>query len=143
MKFSRVFAVTGMVLLGACSSQKTAPPEPGVQSESAQSEQGVVAGGQPASPSEQSGVDARIANGEKVYERSCAGCHDSGTGGAPKPGDTKDWTVRISQGIELLTKKSIEGYEGKKGAMPPRGGNTELTDEEVSSAVHYMVARSK
>jgi len=78
-----------------------------------------------------------------VYEANCAGCHDSGTAGAPKPGHKEDWKGRLELGVELLTKKSIEGYDGKTGSMPAKGGNEALTSEEVSNAVQYMVFKSR
>jgi len=42
-----------------------------------------------------------------------------------------------------MVKKSIEGYEGKTGVMPPKGGNSTLTDEEVSNAVDFMTVKLK
>lgn len=142
MKLFVPLFVTGLLLLGACTSQKTEHQEPAAQKGSAQNESAEVAGGEKPSAFDQGITDPKIAAGEEVYERSCAGCHDSGTGGAPKPGVKEDWKDRIGLGVEVLTKKSIEGFEGKQGAMPPRGGNAELTDGEVSNAVRYMVARS-
>ena len=37
-----------------------------------------------------------------------------------------------------MIKKSIDGYTAA-GNMPARGGNAELTDQQVSDAVAYMV----
>jgi len=39
--------------------------------------------------------------------------------------------------------KSIQGFEGKQGVMPPKGGNSVLTQEELSNAVYYMVKISQ
>jgi cytochrome c5 len=49
----------------------------------------------------------------------------------------------MAQGIETLHKHAIEGFTGTKGMMPARGGSPALTDDEVKSAVDYMVAKSK
>ncbi len=143
MKHLVTLSVTGMLFLGACSAQNTEPREPADHKESAQSESAEITGGEKPSAFDQSISDPQIAAGEEVYERSCAGCHDSGTGGAPKPGTREDWKDRFGLGLEVLTQKSIDGFEGKQGAMPPRGGNAELSDTEVANAVRYMLARSK
>jgi len=84
-----------------------------------------------------------LAEGENVYRRACAGCHDQGISGAPKLGDHKAWEVRIPTGINILVRNSIDGYEGNLGVMPPRGGDKNLTDAEIEAAVRYMVELSK
>ena len=65
-------------------------------------------------------------------------CHGSGMGGAPKFGDAAAWEARIAKGIDVLYANAINGFRGK-GIMPPRGGNKNLTDDEVKAAVDYMV----
>lgn len=86
---------------------------------------------------------AEQSKGEGVYMNFCSSCHASGVAGAPKVGDKANWEPRIAQGIDTLVKHSIEGYKGPNGYMPAKGGNQALTDEEVTSAVHYMVDMSK
>lgn len=81
--------------------------------------------------------------GKKVYGSTCAMCHAAGVAGAPKPGDKDDWGPRIGQGVDTLYKHALEGFTGAKGQMPARGGNTALKDDEVKSAVDYMVAASR
>jgi len=88
-------------------------------------------------------ADPKLAAGKTVYDASCAGCHEAGMMGAPKPGDKAAWSARIPQGLELITKKSLEGFQGKAGMMPAKGGNAGLTNEQVSSAVAFMVDKSK
>lgn len=83
------------------------------------------------------------AAGKSVYGKVCAMCHAAGVAGAPKPGDKADWGPRIAQGNDVLYKHAIEGYTGAKGMMPPRGGSAALTDDEVKSAVDYMVGLSR
>ena len=87
-------------------------------------------------------AEKKLEEGKKIYESNCAGCHDSGVSGAPKPGDKIAWRERIPLGIAVLAKKSIEGYEGKTGVMPPKGGNSTLTDEEVTNAVDFMTVQN-
>ena len=76
--------------------------------------------------------------GEQVYGQVCKTCHDAGLAGAPKAGDKAAWTTRIAQGEKTLVQHAIAGFQGKAGVMPPKGGNTELTDDEVQRAVVYL-----
>ncbi len=92
-----------------------------------------------------SGSSAPVANadaGKSIYGKTCALCHAAGVAGAPKPGDKDDWGPRIAQGKDTLYKHAIEGYTGSKGVMPPKGGSTSLSDDDVKSAVDYMVGMS-
>lgn len=81
--------------------------------------------------------------GKAVFGKVCAMCHAAGVAGAPKPGDKADWAPRIAQGLDVLYKHSIDGFTGAKGMMPPRGGSPALTDDELKSAVDYMVNQSR
>lgn len=80
--------------------------------------------------------------GKKVFSNTCAMCHAPGVAGAPKPGDKADWGPRIAQGKDTLYKHALEGFTGAKGMMPARGGSTTLKDDEIKSAVDYMVGLS-
>lgn len=84
-----------------------------------------------------------LAKGKKVFDDNCAACHNAGMNGAPKPGQKADWEARVGQGMDVMIKKSIEGYTGKDGAMmPAKGGNPALSDQEVGDAVAFMVSES-
>lgn len=74
-------------------------------------------------------------DGEAIYNQACMACHMTGAAGAPVMGDVEAWEPRMEQGIETLYAHSIDGI----GAMPPKGGFTNLSDEEVNAAVDYMV----
>jgi cytochrome c5 len=37
----------------------------------------------------------------------------------------------------------LQGFQGKSGVMPPKGGNTALGDADVKAAVDYMAAQAK
>jgi cytochrome c5 len=139
MKHTAWLALFSLLFLGACGQEKTVQPLAPVHQEAAENESHSYS----AQGSTENLTDPKIAAGEEVYEANCAGCHDSGTAGAPKPGNKEDWKGRLELGVELLTKKSIEGYDGKTGAMPSKGGNEALTSEEVSNAVQYMVFKSR
>ena len=77
-------------------------------------------------------------SGEAVYNSTCTVCHTSGVAGAPKVGDKAAWEARLAQGMDALLNTSIKG----KGAMPPKGGNTSLSDEEIKGAVEHMLKKS-
>ena len=76
--------------------------------------------------------------GEQVYGQVCKTCHDAGLAGAPKSGDKHAWTPRIAEGEKTLVAHAIGGFQGKSGVMPPKGGNADLTDDEVHRAVVYL-----
>ncbi|HFC52823.1 MAG TPA: cytochrome c5 family protein [Gammaproteobacteria bacterium] len=86
---------------------------------------------------------ADAAKGEEIYKQVCFACHDAGVAGAPKIGDKAAWEPRIAKGMDTLHKHAIEGFTGDAGAMPPKGGRTDLSDEAVMSAVDYLVGKSK
>ncbi|MCX6180233.1 MAG: c-type cytochrome [Chlorobiales bacterium] len=88
-------------------------------------------------------AEQKLDEGKKIYESNCAGCHDAGVSGAPKPGDKNAWRERIASGVAIMAKKSIQGFEGKTGVMPPKGGNSTLTDDEVTNAVNFMISNLK
>lgn len=86
----------------------------------------------------ESGQSAKVASveqGEAIYEKSCATCHKNGVAGAPKLDDQAAWSDRLSKGKETLYDNSINGFK----SMPPKGGNSSLSDEDVKAAVDYMV----
>lgn len=72
--------------------------------------------------------------GDAVYAAHCAACHDTGAAGAPKAGDKAAWTPRLAQGIALLDKHAIEGFN----AMPPRGACASCSDDEIKAAVVFL-----
>lgn len=82
-------------------------------------------------------------DGKKIYAGLCQACHATGAAGAPKAGDKGAWGSRIAQGKDTLFKHAIEGYTGKSGVMPAKGGNPALSDAEVKAAVEHMVGLSK
>ena len=90
----------------------------------------------PAAPVADSGA------GKSAYGKTCAMCHAAGVAGAPKPGDKADWRPRIAQGKDTLYKHALEGFTGAKGMMPARGGNANMSDDDVKAAVDYMVGLS-
>jgi len=81
--------------------------------------------------------------GKEIYDQACFACHAVGVAGAPKFGDKEAWAPRIAQGADTLHNHAINGYNGKAGMMPPKGGRPDLADDDVKAAVDYMVSQSK
>ena len=81
-------------------------------------------------------------SGPQVYNAACLACHGAGIAGAPVLGDAAAWAPRIAQGADLLKEHAINGYSGSAGFMPAKGGRVDLSDQEVSDAVDYMVGES-
>jgi cytochrome c5 len=79
------------------------------------------------------------AEGKSVYEQTCHVCHATGLAGSPKFGDKAAWAARIATGMPALYNAALHGLN----AMPPKGGNTALTDAQVKAAVDYMVSAAK
>lgn len=79
--------------------------------------------------------------GEKLFNSVCKTCHEAGLMGAPKVSDKAEWQARLQQGKDTLYDHALHGYQGKNGAMPPRGGSN-ASDDDVKSAVDYMLTKS-
>ena len=91
-----------------------------------------------AAKAEDKGAAAGDADGKKVYEATCQACHGGAVPGIPHVGKKEDWAPRIKQGKDILHKHAIEGFN----AMPAKGGNGSLSDDEVKAAVDYMANQS-
>lgn len=81
---------------------------------------------------------AEVSDGQSTYQRACALCHAAGIGDAPIPGDASAWAARISAGREALIASALGG----KGLMPPKGGQVQLSDEDIAAAVDYMLEQT-
>lgn len=77
-------------------------------------------------------------SGQQVVDTACAACHVAGVAGAPKLGDKDAWAARADKGLDTLVANSINGI----GAMPPKGGQMSLTDEEMRAAVITMLEQA-
>jgi cytochrome c5 len=73
-----------------------------------------------------------------IYGGICAACHDTGAAGAPRKGDEAEWNRRFGQGFDTLLSHAINGI----GAMPARGGDPSLSDDDMRQVVAYMLAES-
>jgi cytochrome c5 len=96
---------------------------------------------EPAKPQSQAAV-ADLA-GAQVFSMACTACHGAGIAGAPKYGDKAAWGPRIAQGAPTLYKHALEGFQGKGGFMPAKGGRADFSDKSITNGVDYMMAGSK
>ncbi|SDL50700.1 Cytochrome c5 [Modicisalibacter muralis] len=87
-----------------------------------------------AAPAAAAGGGGGGKSGEEIYASVCMACHDTGAAGAPKRGDAAAWGSRMEKGMETLYAHAIDGFN----AMPAKGGNPSLSDQDVKSAVNYL-----
>ena len=81
----------------------------------------------------------RLTQGRVVWLAKCEGCHGYGIAGAPIPMQPDEWRHRLKQERNTLYRHAIDGFYGPEDTvMPARGGNDQLTDEQVRVAVDYM-----
>ncbi|MEN8129092.1 MAG: c-type cytochrome [Pseudomonadota bacterium] len=76
-----------------------------------------------------------FASGKEVYDSVCLACHSTGAAGAPKYGEKDAWAKYLEKGVEGNYAVAINGA----GAMPPKGGRMDLSEDDVKSAVDYML----
>lgn len=130
-----VLAIAAVLVIGGCDKKEaatTAAPTPAPPATTTRT-----------SPQAAATPTTAVAVGEDVFRKACRACHEMGIAGAPKLGDASDWGPRIAQGMDVLYRHSLQGFTGKKGVMLPKGGFTTLSDDEVTAAVDYMVARAR
>jgi cytochrome c5 len=75
-------------------------------------------------------------DGAMLYNSVCMACHTTGAAGAPIPG-TDVWAERAAKGLDALVAAATNGIN----AMPPKGGRTDLSDDQVKAAVEFMLAQ--
>jgi cytochrome c5 len=79
-----------------------------------------------------------VSPGEATYQQACSVCHAAGIADAPIPGDSAAWSDRLSKGRDLLVASALSGI----GTMPPKGGQSQLSDDDVAAAVDFIIAQS-
>ena len=135
---------TGQLVVGAPKDIAPAPaPAAATPAPAAASDASAPAAASDAASAPASGGgddDAQVARGAEIFDKTCKACHGatSPIPGAPKVTKNDEWAPRIQQGKETLFKHAIEGFN----AMPPKGGNTALSDDDIKATVLYMVKQS-
>lgn len=79
-----------------------------------------------------------VADGKKIYQETCAVCHETGALGSPKTGDKEVWQPLIAQNMDVLILNTLRGMDN----MPPKGGCKYCSTAEIIAAVKYMVTES-
>lgn len=133
MSITRILPFLLVGLLAACGKSETPPAAPAAP----------AAAPAAAAPAPAPVASADGGKGADIFKKTCAMCHQTGVAGAPKLGDKADWGPRIAQGQDVLYKHAIEGFNGNKGAMPAKGGNPSLSDEDMKLAVDFIVAKAQ
>mgnify|MGYP001182950030 FL=1 len=85
------------------------------------------------------GSDSLAQSGKAIYTNKCRACHDYGVAGAPRYGNSEVWAGRLTKGLDVLYKNSINGIR----AMPARGGCYACSDDDIKAAVDYILVNSQ
>ena len=80
-------------------------------------------------------------DGEVVYTKACISCHMTGAAGAPKLGDASAWGPRIAKGSAALVQSALAGVPGT--AMVAKGACNTCSEDDIRSAVEYMISQSR
>ena len=91
------------------------------------------------------GADAKIAQGEKLYQQTCATCHGADGHGMPKLGKDlhdnaftkglhdEEMLQFIKEGRPAYHPDNTQGVD-----MPPKGGNPALTDDDLLAIIAFQ-----
>lgn len=80
-------------------------------------------------------------SGSAVYHQTCIACHGAnGKGAVPGAPDFTSPNGSLKNSDTILLERIISGYQspGSPMAMPPRGGNPKLTDDDLKKALAYI-----
>ena len=97
--------------------------------------------GGPSSQATEAANAASTLSGSEVYAQTCIACHgDNGKGTVPGAPDFTRSNSPLTQSDEILFKNVKGGFKspGSPMAMPPKGGNTSLTDSDIRAVVEYL-----
>lgn len=76
-------------------------------------------------------------SGEQVVQNVCSACHGTGLMNSPKAHDKAGWNARLQQAgsLDALVASAVRG----KNQMPPKGGDQQLTDQQIREAIQVMM----
>lgn len=83
----------------------------------------------------------QVNNGKALYEQSCLVCHgEDGTGAMPGVADVTGAKGPLHQRDEKLAKSIRDGIQSKGAvmAMPPKGGNPQLSEDDIENIIKHM-----
>ena len=87
------------------------------------------------------GITASAQTGEELYAQNCTICHgEEGTGAMPGIPDLTENRVWASEPVTQLITRIKQGIQSPNSAMPmpPNGGNSALTDEDLKNIIQFM-----
>ncbi len=143
--FKRMTLITGMLLsaliLSACGGgdkkEEAVPTAPPAAVQQQEAQQPVA--NAPAKPV------GDAANGAKIYATACVACHGpdaKGVTGLGKDLTTSEWMAQQTdeQLIEFIKRgrDASDPLNTTGIAMPPKGGNPAMTDQEIADIVAYL-----
>lgn len=80
-------------------------------------------------------------SGKEIYDQTCVACHSTdGKGAFAGVPDFTDKGGRLSKSESELLKNVMGGFQspGSPMAMPPKGGNTNLTEGDIQNVIKYL-----
>lgn len=86
-------------------------------------------------------TNVHAATGKEVYEKTCIACHGAnGKGAVPGAADFTDPKGRLAKPDDVLLKHINNGFQtpGSPMAMPAKGGNPTLSDDDLKNALKYI-----
>ena len=85
--------------------------------------------------------DTSNKSGKAIYDQTCIACHGAnGKGAIPGVPNLTDKNGRLSQADDVLLLNVVRGIQspGSTMAMPPKGGNPELSEGDIRAVIEYM-----
>ncbi len=80
-----------------------------------------------------------LERGRLVYTTACVICHQNGEMSAPLIGSSASWYMRLQDnGLTGLYRHAIDGFN----SMPPKGACVTCSDNDIISAVDYLLDKS-
>jgi len=82
-----------------------------------------------------------ITSGKQIFQQTCIACHGAdGEGAMPGVPDLTDKKGALAKSDGELLKNMMQGYQspGSPMAMPPKGGNPALTEQDMNQVLNYM-----
>jgi len=86
-------------------------------------------------------VNLAMADGAEIYNSTGIACHgEDGKGALPGVPDFTESAGRLSKPMDELFNNVVNGFQspGSPMAMPAKGGNTSMSNEDVKAVLKYM-----
>lgn len=96
---------------------------------------------EPGVPAETAASPGNVFSGSDIYSQTCIVCHGAnGKGMVPGAPDFTRSEGSLSQSDEVLMQNIIKGFQspGSPMAMPPNGGNANLTTADIQAVLGYL-----